>query len=33
MAPGEVDEPDLYRLLDAVRRAMEAEDGIGEAAE
>ena len=33
MAPGEVDEPDLYRLLDAVRRAMQAEDGVGEAAE
>ena len=27
LAPGEVDEPDLYRLLDAVRRAMQAEDG------
>ena len=33
LAPGEVEEPDLYRLLDAVRRVMEAEDGIGEAAE
>ena len=33
MAPGEVDEPDLYRLLDAVRRAMQAEDGLEEAAE
>ncbi len=32
MAPGEVEEPDLYRLLDAVRRAMRAEDGL-EAAE
>ena len=28
MAPGEVDEPDLYALLDAVRRAMQAEDGV-----
>jgi 3-hydroxyisobutyrate dehydrogenase len=33
LAPGEVEEPDLYRLLDAVRRAMAAEDGIGAAAE
>jgi 3-hydroxyisobutyrate dehydrogenase len=33
MAPGEVDEQDLYRLLDAVRRAMQSEDGLGEAAE
>ena len=33
MAPGEVDEQDLYRLLDAVRRAMQEEDGIEEAAE
>ena len=33
MAPGEVDEQDLYRLLDAVRRAMQAEDGVEAAAE
>ena len=33
MAPGEVDEQDLYRLLDAVRRAMQAEDGLDEAAQ
>ena len=33
MAPGEVDEPDLYRLLDAVRRAMREEDGLEDAAE
>ncbi len=33
MTPGELEEPDLYRLLDAVRRAMQEEDGIGEAAE
>ena len=33
MAPGEVEELDLYRLLDAVRRAMVAEDGIEAAAE
>ena len=32
MAPGEVDDQDLYRLLDAVRRAMQAEDGIEDAA-
>ena len=32
MAPGEVDEQDLYRLLDAVRRAMQAEDGVEAAA-
>ena len=32
MGPGELEEPDLYRLLDAVRRAMQAEDGV-EAAE
>lgn len=28
LAPGEVDEMDLYRLLDAVRRVTEAEDGV-----
>ncbi|HEY5413154.1 MAG TPA: DUF1932 domain-containing protein [Caulobacteraceae bacterium] len=33
MAPEEVDEPDLYALLDAVRRAMQAEDGVDAAAE
>ena len=33
LAPGEVEEPDLYALLDAVRRVMEAEDGVEEAAE
>ena len=33
LTPGEVEEPDLYALLDAVRRVMEAEDGIEEAAE
>ncbi len=32
MAPGEVEEQDLFRLLDAVRRAMEQEDGIQAAA-
>ncbi len=33
MQPGEVEEQDLYRLLDAVRQAMEQEDGMGAAAE
>ncbi len=33
MAPGEVDDQDLYRLLDAVRRVMRAEDGVNAAAE
>ena len=33
MPPGEVDDQDLYRLLDAVRRVMEQEDGIGEPVE
>ena len=32
MAPGEVEEPDLYRVLDAVRRAMQEEDGVDAAA-
>jgi 3-hydroxyisobutyrate dehydrogenase-like beta-hydroxyacid dehydrogenase len=33
LAPGEVDDQDLYRLLDAVRRVMEQEDGVEAAAE
>jgi 3-hydroxyisobutyrate dehydrogenase len=33
MAPGGADEQDLYRLLDAIRRAMQAEEGVDQAAE
>ncbi|HEX4095284.1 MAG TPA: DUF1932 domain-containing protein [Caulobacteraceae bacterium] len=33
MAPGETDDQDLYRLLDAVRQAMQAEEGVDQAAE